>query len=78
MITTEEFVKDFGNQSSNLKMQFATVDPLYQTGNPKLIFDGEPAVSQKGYPCLESATLSAGKRVVVINGVIFGAIREVL
>jgi hypothetical protein len=44
---------------------YATVDPAYVSGLPRLQFDGEGVLSTKGYPYLASYTPTAGDRVEV-------------
>jgi hypothetical protein len=66
MITPEEFLKINGDdKESNFKL--ATVDPAYTTGLIKLIFDGESAVSEKGYMFLSSYEPAPNDRVLLIK-----------
>ena len=46
---------------------FATIDPDYTGGNPKVLFDGEETLSSKTYPFLSSYSPVAGDRVSMIK-----------
>jgi hypothetical protein len=76
MIDAFGLVKEFGSKQSGVSVQFATVDLAYTSGNPRLVFDGETNASTKTYPHLASFTPTGGERVMVLNGVIIGAIKE--
>jgi hypothetical protein len=74
MIDHETFMQAFKNPKNEKVIRFATVDPDYSSGRPKLIFDGETVVSGKAYPYLESYTPQANDRVMVVKGVVVGKI----
>lgn len=60
------------------ELRFATIDPAYTTGRPKLIFDGETTAGAREYPYLDSYAPAAGDRVAVLvgnnSGVVVGKI----
>lgn len=70
------FVEAFRSEPSKNTIRFATIDLAYSEGNPKVTFDGEANLSTKTFPHLASFTPLGGERVMVINGVIIGAIKE--
>lgn len=74
MIDLEFFISNFMNKKMEKIVQFARVDPDYTSGRPRLIFDGETAVSGKAYPYLSSYTPQANDRVMLVKGVIIGKI----
>lgn len=74
MINTDFFIENFKNPKQEKIIQFARVDPNYSGGRPRLIFDGETAVSGKAYPYLSSYTPQANDRVMLVKGVIIGKI----
>ncbi|AXM88454.1 hypothetical protein B379_04160 [Anoxybacillus ayderensis G10] len=74
MIDHEFFISAFMNPKQEKIIQFARVDPNYTSGRPRLIFDGETAVSGKAYPYLSSYTPKANDRVMLVKGVIVGDI----
>jgi len=76
MMDAIQFVDTFKYKPSNIYVQFATVDAAYNSGKPKLLFDGETAISTKGYEHLESFAPAGGERVMLINGVIIGKIKQ--
>lgn len=47
--------------------RLGTIDPAYSTGAPKVIFDGEDAVSGRTYMRLASYTPVAGDRVELLR-----------
>lgn len=77
-MSKDEFVREFAPNKESVFFQFATIDPLFVTGKPRLVFDGEISTSRKGYSYLKGYTPLANDRVVVINDIIIGAIQEVL
>lgn len=54
--------------------KFATIDPDYVTGKPRLVYDGEQTPTIKTYVYLDSYTPVANDRVMVIQNVIVGKI----
>ena len=74
MIKMDAFLEAFTNEAPKKLVQFATVDSGYTTGRPWLVFDGESVATVKVYPHLSTYTPVAGDRVMVIHGVIMGAI----
>jgi len=52
--------------------RFATIDPDYVTGRPRLIYDGEQTPTIKTFVYLDSYTPVASERVMVIQNVIIG------
>lgn len=74
MIDHEFFLSNFLNKKREKTIQFARVDPNYSNGRPRLIFDGESAVSGKAYPYLGSYTPAADDRVMLVKGVVIGKI----
>ncbi len=76
MMDATEFVQEFTDKKNNISVKKATVDLAYSEGKPKLLFDGEASISRKGYDHLDSFTPSGGERVLVINDVIIGRIKQ--
>jgi hypothetical protein len=74
MINTEFFLQNFANKKKESLVKFARIDPDYVEGRPRLIFDGEDVVSGKQYPYLSSYVPAASDRVMLVKGVIMGAI----
>lgn len=74
MIRIDRFLDAFQNEKPRNEIQFATVDSGYVSGRPRLVFDGESVATVKVYPHLSTYTPVAGDRVMVIHGVIMGAI----
>jgi hypothetical protein len=72
--TADEFVNMFKNPKQEKVIKFARIDPDYVSGRPRLIFDGEESVSGKQYPYLGSYAPAAHDRVMLVKGVIIGAI----
>lgn len=76
MISPEEFIGYFGNPESPVKVvRFAKIDPLFVSGLPRLIFDGEQIPTVKKYPHLAGYTPGANHRVMIIHGVIIDRIK---
>lgn len=74
MIRMNDFLDAFKNEKQPRIVRFATIANGYTTGRPHLVFDGESVATVKAYPKLKSYTPVAGERVVVIHGVVMGAI----
>lgn len=74
MIRMSDFLGAFKNEAPERTVRFATIANGYTTGRPRLIFDGESTPTGKRYPKLKSYTPVAGERVIVIHGVVMGAI----
>lgn len=72
-LTPEIFKKNFHNDKKNI-VKFAKIDSSYTAGRPQLIFDGETAATLKQYPYLATYTPIADDRVMVVHGVVMGAI----
>lgn len=75
MLNPQQFIQAFGNGKTEDIAKFAKVSPTYVSGRPSLIFDGETTEGIKKYPYLSSYTPKAGDRVMVIKGVVMGAIK---
>ncbi|MGD6832587.1 hypothetical protein ACQCT5_10510 [Sutcliffiella halmapala] len=71
---SEFFLDHFKNKDSQKLVRYATVDPNHTSGLPKLLFDGEGAVTEKGYPHLDSYNPAANDRVMLISKVIIGKV----
>lgn len=72
MISAEKFVELFGKEQKEKLVKFAAVASVED--KPTLLFDGETVPSVKKYPCLTSYSPQVGDRVIVLNGVVLGAI----
>lgn len=72
-LTPEIFKKNFHNDKKNI-VKFAKIESGYTTGRPQLIFDGETIATIKQYPYLATYTPAANDRVMVVHGVVMGAI----
>lgn len=75
MLNPQQFIQAFGNEKTEDIAKFAKVSPSYVSGRPSLIFDGETTEGIKKYPYLSSYIPKAGDRVMVIKGVVIGAIK---
>ena len=65
---TEEQIKE-----SN-RVELGKIDPVYSSGKPSIVFDGEIQASVKKYPYLSSYQPTANDRVMVVRGVVVGKI----
>jgi hypothetical protein len=78
VITPSEFLK-MTHGEAPIRLRMATIDPGYTSGNPRVIFDGESALTTATYPFLGSG-VGAGWRVVLApvgtGWVILGAVGE--
>lgn len=74
MIRMDEFLDAFKNEDKARLVRFATIEAGYTSGRPRLIFDGESTPTGKAYPKLKSYEPTAGDRVMVVHGVVVGAI----
>lgn len=74
MIRMDDFLDAFKNEKKARIVRFATIASGYTAGRPHLVFDGESVATVKAYPKLKSYTPVAGERVIVIHGVVMGAI----
>lgn len=67
-----------GPDNAEPSIKFATVDPSYVSGSPKVTFDGESSLTTKEYICVSGYTPAAGDRVVLLKAgatyVILGSI----
>jgi len=72
--TASEFTKMFKPKEKEKIIRFAKIDPIYTSGRPALIFDGETAATIKQYPYLESYTPMANDKVMLIKNVIIGKV----
>lgn len=75
MIKMDVFLDAFKNDKPESIVKFARIDNTYTTGRPRLIFDGEAVRTVKAYPYLSTYTPIANDRVMVVHGVIMGAIK---
>ncbi|MGM8215183.1 hypothetical protein ACLIA0_06340 [Bacillaceae bacterium W0354] len=74
MLNPEEFIEMFGTKETKKQIRYATIDPNYTSGNPKLIFGGEDEVTVKEYIYLSSYTPKPNDRVMLLGNVIIGAL----
>lgn len=74
MIKMDAFLEAFKNEEPKKVVKFATIDSEHTTGRPRLVFDGESVATVKAYPYLSTYTPTAGDRVMVVHGVVVGAI----
>lgn len=65
MIQVEEFLKITKGQEKETVFRLGKIDPLYSSGRPKIVFDGESIASAKQYPYLAPYTPAAGDRVLL-------------
>lgn len=65
MIQVEEFLKITQGKEKETVFRLGKIDPLYSTGRPKIVFDGETIASTKQYPYLAPYTPTAGDRVLL-------------
>ena len=72
-LTHERIKKNFHNDKKKT-IKFAKIDSGYVSGRPQLIFDGETITTLKQYPYIATYTPVANDRVMVIHGVVMGAI----
>lgn len=56
------------------KVRYATIDPNYSSGLPKVVFDGESTTTVKTYAYLSSYTPAANDRVMILNNTILGKV----
>ncbi|MBB6446451.1 hypothetical protein [Bacillus benzoevorans] len=69
----KEFAKEVKNKGqATVGLKYGTIDPVYSSGKPRVLFDGEETIGQKTYPYLKWYTPVAGDRVAVFSGVILG------
>lgn len=73
IVDRQKFIQQSKKQTKQ-RTKYATIDPDYIDGPPRLIFDGETAVTLKPYPYLGTYTPVAGHRVKVDDGVVVGNI----
>lgn len=69
----EMFKKNFHNDKKKV-VKFAKIDSGYVSGRPQLIFDGETIKTLKQYPYIATYTPVSDDRVMVVHGVVMGAI----
>jgi len=64
-----EFLEIVGAKEKSLvvDIKFGYIDENYTTGKPKVLFDGEDAVSTKAYPYLSSYTPVANDRIMCLQ-----------
>jgi hypothetical protein len=74
MMDSEEFVSMFGTEEKEKLVRYAKVDHYYESGLPRLVFDGEEEVSIKSYPYLSSYTPYPNDRVMLVKNVIIGKV----
>jgi len=72
--TASEFTKMFKPKEKEKIIRFAKIDPIYTSGRPALIFDGEAVATVKKYPYLSSYTPMANDKVMLIKNVIIGKV----
>ena len=72
--TASEFTKMFKPKEKEKIIRFAKIDPIYASGRPALIFDGETVATVKKYPYLSSYVPNPNDRVMLIKNVIIGKI----
>lgn len=72
-LTPERFKKNFHNEKKKI-VKFAKIDSGYVSGRPQLIFEGEATKTLKQYPYISTYTPIADDRVMVVHGVVMGAI----
>lgn len=71
-IITENAIKRIRKET--VRVRYATIDPNYSSGRPKVQFEGEGAVTLKGYPYLAHYTPVPGDKVQLTDGVIQGKV----
>jgi hypothetical protein len=74
MIDSTEFINIFGKEQKEKVIRYARVDHFYESGLPRLVFDGEEKPSIKEYPYLSSYTPKANDRVMLVRNVIIGKV----
>lgn len=74
MMDSTEFVAMFGKEAPEKIIRYAKVDHFYESGLPRLVFDGETEVSVKSYPHLASYTPQANDRVMLVKNVVIGKV----
>jgi hypothetical protein len=74
MINSTEFVSMFGKEKKEKLIRYAKIDHFYESGLPRLVFDGEEEVSVKSYPYLASYTPYPDDRVMLVKNVIIGKV----
>lgn len=62
-----EIIEEIVNKKDKKVFTLGTVDPNYTSGAPKILFDGEGAVSTKRYSYLSSYKPAARDRVLLVN-----------
>lgn len=67
-----EFIAMMKRLQNQKTIKFATVDPEYTSGRPRVIFDGESTPTTKAYVYLSSYSPAANDRVAIIQNVIVG------
>lgn len=61
------FIKSVQPKNSVNSYKLGKIDPIYASGNPKIVFDGESVTSTKKYPYLSSYTPVANDRVLLLR-----------
>ena len=63
----ESFLNGYDSYKTEPLFKMGTIDPAYNTGRPKIIFDGESTPSVKQYPYLSTCTPVKNNRVLLIK-----------
>lgn len=61
-----KFLKIINPKSKVNSYKLGNIDPIYTSGRPKIVFDGETVTSAKHYPYLASYTPVADDRVLLL------------
>lgn len=72
---SNEVEKDFRRKRLFVEVKYATIDPAYTSGRPRVTYDGESSLALRPHAYLGTYTPQAGDRVQIVNGVIQGDIR---
>lgn len=65
MIQAEDFLKITQGKEKETVFRLGKIDPLYSTGRPSIVFDGETTATTKQYPYLSPYAPTAGDRVLL-------------
>jgi hypothetical protein len=67
MIKPAEFLRITKGDPPKAPYRLGKIDPVYSTGRPAIVFDGEATASEKQYPYLSSYTPTANDRVLLLK-----------
>jgi len=64
-MNAEDFIKIMQGEKKDSIFRLGKIDPDYNSGRPKIVFDGETTPSTKQYPYLSSYSPAANDRVLL-------------